>query len=484
MTSDRSLLAPLPVVAIVGLPNAGKSTLFNRIVPGRTAIVDSARGVTRDRNVGIGKAAGRSFLLVDTGGFEDADGSALAQSVRDQAALAAEEADVILVLLDGRAGINPDDRVLVNRLRALTKPVVFAVNKIDHAGHESRVIDFFELGVDDLAEISAAHGIGIGSLFKRIVAHFPEGPEEEGASAEDVDAAEVEALGADVEADGEADGEADAETSEADERANRPVRFALIGRPNAGKSSLLNRLVGYERSIVDSTPGTTRDALDTPCTLGGREYVIVDTAGIRRRSKVVEHVERVSAVRALSALERAEVAVLVIDASEGMTDQDARIAGYAWERGRALLLAFNKWDLLPEGQRSRKHYFEEIAYQYPTLADIPAVALSALEGTGLKALVPALEKLVVTHRRTLQTADLNRILKGALEAHTPRCDRGRPPRIYYATQTRKAPPTITLFVSNPSKVTRDYIRYLTNTFRTAFELKGTPLQVRLRKREH
>lgn len=439
----------LPVVAIVGRPNAGKSTLFNRLVPGRLAIVDKTPGVTRDRNIGIAKVRGRRFLLIDTGGFEDADGSPLAESVRAQSALAAEEADIVLVLLDGSEGLNPDDRVLLDRLRRLGKPLIFAVNKVDTSKHEGRVADFYALGIDEMHTISAAHGIGIEELFRHVVDAFP-------------------AL----------------DTPEDDAEGETPVRLALIGRPNAGKSSLLNRIVGYERSIVDSTPGTTRDALDTPFELDGRKYVLVDTAGIRRRSRVVELVERVSVVRALSSLERAEVAALVIDAAQGMTDQDARIANYAFERRRALVLVFNKWDLLPDGENSSKKYFADVAYRYPSLADVPMVALSALKGSRVRALFPVLEEVVQHHRRQIGTADLNRVLAAAVEAHAPRAVRGRPPRFFYATQTGTAPPVITLFASAPHKVAPDYERYLYNCFRKAFDLRGTPLHIKLRKREH
>ncbi len=440
--------ARLPIIAIVGRPNAGKSTLFNRLVPGRTAIVDKTPGVTRDRNVGVGRAGGHTFLVVDTGGFEEADGSTLAESVRAQSALAAEEADAVVVLLDGSAGLNPDDRVLVDRLRRLEKPVVFAVNKIDHAGHEGRIAEFYALGIDEPLAISAAHGIGVGTLFRHVLEALP--------AAEEAPA----------------------------EAGVKPVRLALVGRPNAGKSSLLNRIVGYDRSIVDATPGTTRDAVDTPFERNGRPWVLVDTAGIRRRSRVIELVERVSAVRALSALERAEVAALVVDATQGMTDQDARIAGYAWERRRALVLVFNKWDALPAESNSRKRHFAAVAHKYPTLADVPKVALPALEGTGLSNLFPALEEVVDHHRRVMATSDLNRVLNAAVEAHAPRAVRGRPPRFFYATQTGSAPPVITLFVSQPQQVTPDYERYLHNCFRKAFDLSGTPLQVKLRKREH
>lgn len=476
--------AALPVIAIVGRPNAGKSTLFNRLIPGRMAIVDKTPGVTRDRNIGIARIARRRFLIVDTGGFEDRDGSALAQSVRAQSALAAEEADIVLVLLDGREGLNPDDAVLVDRVRRLGKPIVYAVNKIDQPTHEDRLADFYALGIDTPSPISAAHGVGIHELFSRIAALVPapEGSEfdddfdDDEDEEEDADSSEAE------EGDSEAEGQVASRRSR--QGPDGPVRLALVGRPNAGKSSLLNRLVGFERSIVDATPGTTRDALDTVIERNGRTYTLVDTAGIRRRGKVSEHIERVSNVRALHALERAEVAALVIDAVEGMSDQDARIAGYAWERKRGLMLVFNKWDALPAEKRKLKEFTNNLAETYPSLAEVPCVALSALTGGSVDKFFPTLDGLVKRHRQELRTPELNRVLHAAVEAHAPHADRGKPSHFFYATMTRSGPPTITVFVSHPHKLTADYQRYLLNCFKRNFDLRGTPVQIRYRAREH
>jgi GTP-binding protein len=296
----------MPTVAIVGRPNVGKSTLFNRLARSQRAMVDSQPGVTRDRNIARVRWDTTEFLLVDTGGFEDADRSPLAAAVRAQSALAAAEADAVIALFDGREGLNPVDRELVRQLRTLRKPVFFAVNKLDTPAHDDAAAEFFALGLAEVFPISVAHGRGMDELMERLVAQLP------------VPAAET--------------------------AAGSAVTLALVGRPNVGKSSLLNCIVGYERAIVDATPGTTRDALDTPFQYGDQDYVLVDTAGIRRRPRVHQHLERASVVRALRALERAEVALLLIDATEGMTDQDARIAGYAWERGRALLLVINIWE--------------------------------------------------------------------------------------------------------------------------------------------
>jgi len=436
----------LPVVAIIGRPNAGKSTLFNRLVRGRNAIVDSTPGVTRDRNIGVVDWGLRSFLLVDTGGFEDRDASALAASVRAQAELAADSADAVVLVVDGRAGVNPEDRTLMDRLRRLRKPLLCAVNKLDTPALEADASDFYALGLHEVFPTSTAHGHGVGELMDRVVELLPEAPE--GAIAP------------------QAEG----------------VRLAIIGRPNVGKSSLVNRIVGFERAIVDSTPGTTRDALDTPFRFGDHEYVLVDTAGIRRRPRVQENVERVSVVRALHALERSEVAILVIDAVDGLADQDARIAGYALERRRALMYVLNKWDALPVGRRDEAKLLAEACDRYPSFADLPGVALSARTGARLNRLFPALERVIRVHRLQLQTAELNRVLREATQAHTPPSTRGKQPRFYYATQTGTAPPEITVFTNTKATIPAVYERYLRNVFRDRFGLIGTPLQLRFRPR--
>ncbi|MGH7743189.1 MAG: ribosome biogenesis GTPase Der, partial [Candidatus Eiseniibacteriota bacterium] len=355
----------IPVVAIVGRPNVGKSTLFNRWVRSQHAIVDSQPGVTRDRNIATVRRDDHQFLLVDTGGFEDADQSTLGAAVRAQSARAAEDADVVVAVFDGREGVNPVDRELVRRLRTLRKPVFYAVNKLDTPALDDEAAEFFALGLEEVFPISVAHGRGVLDLLEHVVAKLPVVPP----------AHAVE----------------------------RPVTLAIVGRPNVGKSSLLNRIVGSERAIVDATPGTTRDPVDTPFHYQGRDFVLVDTAGIRRRPRVYEQLERYSAVRALRALDRAELALLVIDATEGMTDQDARIAGYAWERGRGLLLVINKWDAVPRAQRERIAFKTRIEEQYPTLADVPCVFVSALVGQGIQTVFPALERLVAAHRRQMRT---------------------------------------------------------------------------------
>jgi GTP-binding protein len=436
-------LARLPVIALVGRPNTGKSTLFNRLTRSRRALVAPTPGVTRDRNMGVAMLDGRRLLVIDTGGFEADEREELSRAVRAQAMLAAEAADAVIVVVDGRAGLNPLDRMLLERLRALRQPLLVAVNKVDTPKQADLVGEFYALGIEPLYAISAEHGGGVDELVTDLLTQLPE-PEP------------TEAAGA------------------------APTSVAIIGRPNVGKSSLLNRLVGYERAIVDATPGTTRDALDTPITHGGREYLLVDTAGVRRRPRVQQHVERASVVRALRALERAEVALLVVDAVEGMTEQDARVSGYAWERGRALVLVVNKWDAV--ARRDARAFAQRVDERYPSLAVVPKVFVSALTGRGAARIWDAIEAVARQHRVRLPTAKLNQVVGRAVAAQAPPMVKGGRVRIFYATQTAYAPPTVTLFCSNPQCVAPAYERYLANQLRAAFGLEGTPLRLKFRAR--
>jgi GTP-binding protein len=440
------VLETLPVVALVGRPNTGKSTLFNRLTHSRRALVAPTPGVTRDRNIGVGRWGERRFLVVDTGGFEAEEHEELGRAVRVQALVAAEQADVVVAVVDGRAGLNPLDRHLIERLRQLRQPVLLAVNKIDTVKQDDLVADFYALGIEPLYPISAEHGVGVDALLEDVLAHLGEPAE---AAADD---------------------------------AEPPVAVAIIGRPNVGKSSLLNRLVGFERAIVSAMPGTTRDALDTPLRRGDRDYVLVDTAGVRRRSKVDQHIERASVVRALRALERAEVALLVIDAVEGMTEQDARVAGYAWERGRALVLLVNKWDAVTAGPKAAATFAGEIDRRYPSLAVVPKLFISARTGRNVERIWKAIDAVVAAHRRRLPTAKVNAVFERARRGQEPPMVNGVRPRLYYATQTATAPPTVTVFASHPQRIAASYERYLLNTLRAEFGLEGTPLRVRFKAR--
>ena len=436
-------LARLPVVALVGRPNTGKSTLFNRLTHSRRALVAPTPGVTRDRNIGVAVRDGRRLLVVDTGGFEADEHEELSRAVRGQALLAAEAADAVIVVVDGRAGLNPLDRLLLERLRGLRQPLVVAVNKLDTPKQDDLMSEFYALGVDKLYPISAEHGGGVASLMDDVIDGLPA-------------------------------------TEPIADAGKALTAVAIIGRPNVGKSSLLNRLVGYERAIVSATPGTTRDALDTPITHDAREYLLVDTAGVRRRPRVQQHIERASVVRALRALERAEVALLVVDAVEGMTEQDARVAGYAWERGRALVLLVNKWDAV--AKRDARTFARHIDDRYPSLAVVPKLFVSALTGRSVDSIWGAIDAVADQHRVRLPTAKLNQTMGRAVAAQAPPMVKGARPRFLYATQTAYAPPTVTIFCSDPQRVAPAYERFLGNQLRAAFGLEGTPLRLRFRPR--
>jgi GTP-binding protein len=458
MTGERNDALPCEpphrraVIAIVGRPNVGKSMLFNRLVRASRAIVDSRPGVTRDRNMAIARWGEREILLVDTGGYEDAERSGIAAAVRAQSALAAEQADAVIAVFDGRAGLNPVDRELVARLRHLRKPVLYAVNKLDTPAQDDEAAEFFALGLSAVFPIAAAHGRGVEELMEHLFEQLAAVASEEAPAAETVERTSA-------------------------------VTLAIVGKPNVGKSSLLNRLVGSERAIVDATPGTTRDPVDTPFRYGQQEYVLVDTAGIRHRPRVHERIERASAVRALRAIERAEAALVVIDATQVISDQDARIAGYAWEQGRALLFVVNKWDAVPRPERNSARFLAELYARYASFTDVPAVFVSARTGAGIERIFPAVEELVAVHRQQLRTVELNKVLAEATRAQAPPSVHGKRPRFYYAAQTATAPPTITIFASAPELLQLGYERYLANTFRTAFRLHGTPIRLRFRGRE-
>lgn len=436
----------LPVVALVGRPNTGKSTLFNRLTGSRRAVVASMPGVTRDRNIAVGVHEGRRLLIVDTGGFEADEHEELNRAVQAQSIVATEEADAIIVVLDGRAGLNPLDRALVERVRRAQKPLFVVVNKIDTPTLEDLQSDFYALGVDVLYPISAEHGLRVDTLMDAVVHALPERTDDKPASGE------------------------------------APTAVAIIGRPNVGKSSLLNRLVGCQRAIVSATPGTTRDPIDMVVEHAGRTYLLVDTAGVRRRPRVQAHVERASVVRALRALERAEVGLLLIDAVEGMTEQDARIAGYAWERGRALVLVVNKWDAVGADARAAKAFARGVEERYPSFGVVPKLFVSALTGQGVARIWGSLDRAVASHRLQMQTAKVNQVVTRAVQQQAPPMVKGKRPRLFYATQTATAPPTVTIFGANPGAVHPSYERYLVNQLRAAFPLEGTPLLIRFRPR--
>ena len=447
-TGPAAIGVGLPVVAVIGRPNVGKSTLFNRIVRARRAIVDDVPGVTRDRVVAPAAHEGRAFLCVDTGGFEaepPRDPEALAAHVRTQTLAAVAEADCVVCVFDGPAGLVPEDRETVRLLRRTGKPVVYAVNKLDTAGRESLLHDFHAAGAEPLLAVSAAHGRGVAELLDAVVARLP-------------------AAGA-------------AEAAEAP-----GTRVALIGRPNVGKSSLLNRLLGQERTIVAPEAGTTRDVIDTPIVASGRPYVLIDTAGIRRRGRLKEPLEGHGAVRALGTLTRSDIVLVVLDAGEGMTDQDARLVGRAWEAGRGVVLVANKWDTVPRERRDRAAFRDALGEAHPAFAELPLLCVSATTGEGLADLFPVVARVERAYDAKLPTPALNRALEGAVAATPPPSPGGRPIRLFYAAQTGRRPPTVTVFASLPAAIRPAYARYLTARLAAAFGIVGVPLRLVFRAR--
>ncbi len=440
----------LPVLAVVGRPNAGKSTLFNRLMGRRRAIVDDLPGVTRDRNYGEAEWYGRRFLLIDTGGFEPDPETELKRHIQQQSRLAIEEADVILYLFDGKAGLNPLDRDAVGLLRPVAKPVFFAVNKIDTQTKESRLYEFYALGLKEIFPLSAEHGLGLSELMDRIAKSFPAPSGEE--------------------------------ALEDEESGIGPMSLAVIGKPNVGKSTLVNRLLGYERSVVDSLPGTTRDAVDSLLLWRGTEYILVDTAGIRRKARIVDRIERYSVVRSLGSVERADMIIHLLDAVEGVTDQDAQILAYACQRGKGVVLAVNKWDLAPQEARNVKSYTERVYRKLSFLDFAPLVFISARAGHGVGRMMEAVERVAGSYQSRIQTSTLNQALRRLFQAHAPALHQGRQVKFFYATQTGFRPPTFTLFVNFPKGLTPDYQRYLMHRLREALGLEGSPVRLALRAR--
>ena len=436
----------LPVVALVGRPNVGKSTLFNRLSRRRKAVVDDTPGVTRDRNFAQVKWRGSPFLLVDTGGIDLSEKEGVVGRVQEQTRLAIAEADRVIFLFDGKEGVNPADAQAVDLLRRGDTPVFFAVNKIDGDKQEPASNEFYTLGLDVLFPISAAHGRGVADLLDTVVETFSE---------QDDTAAPV---------------------------AKPDLRLAIVGRPNVGKSSLLNRLTGVERSIVDSTPGTTRDAIDSWLVWQDKRVLLVDTAGVRRRTRIHEHIEQASALIALKALERAEIGLLVFDAQEGMTDQDARLIRYAWERGRGIVLVVNKWDLIPSDRKNQPQFIRALREEFPVTQPLPIVFLSALTGSRIKHVLPTVDRVAQAHRTEIPTPVLNQAFTEWTTRHPAPIYHRKPVRFYYATQVETRPPKMAVYTSSPAGVPAHYERYLENQLRGAFDLEGTPVRLDFRAR--
>jgi len=431
---------PKPTVAIVGRPNVGKSTLFNRLLGERIAIVENTPGITRDRLYGALEWNGRPFAIVDTGGNVPGGQEFIQDEIYQQARTAVEEADVIIYVVDALEGATPIDHEIADVLRKAGPPVLLAANKVDNARREDEALEFYSLGLGDVHSISALNGREVADLLDAVVKRLPEEepePEEE----EDT------------------------------------IKVALVGRPNVGKSSLLNALVGETRAIVSDVPGTTRDAVDTIFELGDDRFTLIDTAGIRRSGKVAGSVEYYMVLRAQNAIERADVTALVIDAHEGVTDGDARVGGFSNDAGRGCIIVVNKWDLVSHTQMHK--FANEVKERLPFLEYAPVIFTSAVTGRGVKDLLPTVKVAADNHALRIPTAELNRVLRDAVDAR-PYSRRGRPLKVKYATQVRVNPPTIALFVNNPEITHPTYERYLINRLREAFGFVGTPIRLFMR----
>jgi GTP-binding protein len=432
----------LPVVAVVGRPNVGKSTFFNRVIGRRHAIVDDRPGVTRDRNFARAEWNGRPFFIVDTGGVIEGSDEPLDRSVREQALAAIQEADVIVFLVDGEAGVHPLDERLSEVLRAPGKPVLLVVNKVDNYPNDPGYHDFWRMGLGEPLPVSAISGRGSGDLLDRIVATLPplaELPEEPGV-----------------------------------------VRVAVVGKPNVGKSSFVNRLLGEERVVVSDVPGTTRDSIDTPMQYEGQTIVLIDTAGLRRQSRVKDSLEYYSALRTARVVSEADVCVLLIDGTEPIHVQDLKVAEQAWEAGAGLILAVNKWDLVEKDTMTAPKLEKEIRARAPFLQWVPILFLSALSGQRVRKTLDFVLQVQAQRVRRVDTHEVNEALKEIAGRQPPPHSRGRMVKIRYGTQVSVAPPTFLLFSNLPKEVPEHYIRYVHNGFRERWGFAGVPIRIRLR----
>lgn len=434
---------PLPVVAIIGQPNVGKSTLFNRIINERVAIVEDKPGVTRDRNYARASWMGHQFSIIDTGGITW-ENSTIDEEIRAQAEIAIEEADVIVMIADASKGVTDLDERIARLLYRTKKPVLLGINKADNPEQRADIYDFYSLGLGEPIPVSGAHGTGLGDLLDKVVENFP--PEAENA-ADDV------------------------------------ISFSVIGRPNVGKSSIVNRLLGEDRVIVANEEGTTRDAIDTPFEKDGTKFRVVDTAGIRRRGKVYEKTEKYSVMRAMSALERSDVAILVLDASTGIREQDKHVAGYAHEAGIGVIIAVNKWDVPKKTSSSGKDFEAVIRDEFAYLDYAPIVFVSAKTGKGIDDLPKLVEKVYENQSQRIQSSVLNDLLLEASRLVPAPMVKGKRLRVYYMTQVKSNPPTFVVFCNDPELMHFSYQRFLINQLRENFDFTGTPIKILPRKRK-
>ncbi|EOY7637173.1 ribosome biogenesis GTPase Der [Listeria monocytogenes] len=433
-----------PVVAIVGRPNVGKSTIFNRIVGERVSIVEDVPGVTRDRIYNSAEWLGKEFNIIDTGGIDLSDEPFLEQ-IRAQAEIAIDEADVIIFITNGREGVTDADEQVAKILYRSNKPIVLAINKVDNPEMRDQIYDFYSLGFGEPYPISGSHGLGLGDMLDAVRAHFPKEEEEE--------------------------------------YPDDTVKFSLIGRPNVGKSSILNALLGEDRVIVSDIAGTTRDAIDKTYTFDGQDYVMIDTAGMRKRGKVYESTEKYSVLRAMRAIERSDVVLVVINAEEGIREQDKRIAGYAHDAGRAIIIVVNKWDAINKDEKTINVWTEDIREQFQFLSYAPIVFVSAKTKQRLNNLFPLINQVSDNHSLRVQSSMLNDVISDAVAMNPSPMDKGKRLKIFYTTQVAVKPPTFVVFVNDPELMHFSYERFLENRIREAFPFEGTPIRVIARKRK-
>ena len=433
-----------PVIAIVGRPNVGKSTIFNRIVGERISIVEDIPGVTRDRLYSSAEWLTHDFNIIDTGGIDIGDEPFLEQ-IRQQAEIAIDEADVIIFITNGREGVTSADEEVAKILYKSKKPIVLAVNKVDNPEMKEQIFDFYSLGFGEPFGISGAHGLGLGDLLDEAAKHFPKTKGKE--------------YGDDV------------------------IKFSLIGRPNVGKSSLVNALLGEERVIVSDIAGTTRDAIDSELTYNGGKYIIIDTAGMRKKGKVYETTEKYSVLRALRAIERSDVVLLIIDGEEGIIEQDKRIAGYAHEAGRAVVIVVNKWDVVEKDEKTMKEFEENIREHFLFLDYAPVIFLSAKTRKRIHTLIPMINMASENHAKRVQTTVLNDVIMDAVAMNPTPTHKGTRLKIYYTTQVTVKPPTFVVFVNEPELLHFSYERFLVNRIRDSFGFEGTPIKVFARERK-
>ncbi len=434
-----------PVVAVVGRPNVGKSTFFNFIAGKRISIVDDTPGITRDRVYAEAEWRGVTFTVIDTGGIEPKTSDSILKQMRIQAEIAVDTADVIIFMVDAKEGLAPSDGEIATMLRKANKPVVLTVNKVDKIGEPPpEIYEFYTLGIDNLVPISSSNGLGIGDLLDEVFERFPK--LDEGG--------------------GEEDG----------------IKIAVIGKPNTGKSSLINKILDEKRVIVSSIPGTTRDAIDTYVTRYGKKYIFIDTAGIRRKSRINEDIERYSIIRAFTAVDRADVCLIMMDSTEGPTEQDTKIAGYAHDAGKASIFVVNKWDLIDKDTGTYESYRKKVMNKFAFMSYAPVEFISAISGKRVEKLFDRINNVEGQSVKRVATGVLNDVLNDAMAISQPPSDKGKRLKIYYMTQVSIKPPAFVLFINNKELMHFSYLRYIENCLRDAFGFEGTPIRFMTRER--